>query len=452
LDAQLFKIASACLLPGLMVNLDFTVVYVAQRTFMAVFHTPQVMAAWTATGYGLALAAAMAPSGWAINRFGSRRLVVGSVLLFTFSSVLCAMAPSITLLIAARVAQGIGCGLLLPTTFTVLARAAGPARLGRMMSLLSIPMLMGPILGPVLGGWLIDAFGWRWVFLINVPLGALAVVLAALTLPDDISGEAEPLALIEVLLLSPGIAAVLYGLSKLPEYGTITAPKVFAPAVAGTVMVTAFVLHALYRAENPMIDFGLLRQRVVLAANIARFLFAMSFLGAGLIFPLYLQQVLGASPMKAGMLFVPQAIGAAVSSPVVGRIMDRRGPRGVVLVGTVVLATGMGLFIWAISQSQVRIAVLVAALAMTGVGASCSMIPVSSAAVHKLNDRDAAQGSTLFHVNQEVAGAIGIAGCSVLLAGLSELGVVHAYVVVLAASAAIGALSVAPAAFLPGKT
>jgi MFS transporter, DHA2 family, multidrug resistance protein len=451
LDAGLLTIALACLLPGFMADLDFTVVYVAQPTFMAVFDTPQVMAAWTATGYALAVAAAMTPSAWAINRFGAKRLVVGSVLVFTLGSVLCAMAASITLLIAARVVQGIGSGLLATTTFTVLVRAAGPTRLGRVMSLLSIPTLMGPILGLVLGGWLIDAFGWQWIFLINVPLGVLAAVLAALILPDDTSGQDEPLDLIEVLLLSPGIAALLYGLAELPEYGTITAPKVFGPVAAGMVLVTAFVWHALHRTENPMIDLGLLRLRVVLAANTARFLFAMSSLGARLILPLCFQQVLGASPMKAGMLFVPQALSAAVCSPVVGRITDQRGPREVVLVGTVLSAIGMGVFIWAISQPQVCIAVLMAALAVNGVGASCSMIPVSSAAVHRLNDRDAAHGSTLLRVNHHIAAAIGIAGCSTLLIGLSELGMVYAYTVVFAISAGIGALSLVPAAFLPKK-
>jgi MFS transporter, DHA2 family, multidrug resistance protein len=128
-DAGLLAIVLVCLVPGIMAQLDFTVVYVAQPTFMSVFHTSQVMVAWTATGYALAQAAAMAPSGWAMNRFGAKRLVVGSVLVFTFGSVLCAMAASITLLIAARVVQGIGAGVLLSTMFTVVIRAAGPARL-----------------------------------------------------------------------------------------------------------------------------------------------------------------------------------------------------------------------------------------------------------------------------------------------------------------------------------
>jgi MFS transporter, DHA2 family, multidrug resistance protein len=451
LDAALLAIVLVCVLPGVMAQLDFTAVYVAQPTFMAVFHAPQVAVAWTATGYALAQAAAMGPSGWAINRFGARQLFAGSVVVFTLGSVLCAMAASVTLLIGARVVQGVGAGLLMPTTFTVLIRAAGPARLGRVLALTNILMLMGPILGPVLGGWLIATFSWRWIFLINVPVGVLAAVLAVLILADDSPSEDESLDLHGAALLCPGVGALLYGLAELPKYGTINAPQVFVPAVIGAAMLIVFVWHALRRAEKPMIDLGLLRQRVVATANTARFLFTMSYVGPLVIFPLYFQQVLGATPMRTGILLASQAVGAAVSSPVIGRITDRHGPRGMVLVGTVVSTAALGVFIWAIGQPLVPIAVLILALAVTGMGASAIMIPVASAAVHTLNNRDAAHASTLLHVNHQIAAAIGIAGCSALLAGLSTLGAVHAYAAVLAASAGIGMLSLIPAALLPAK-
>jgi len=155
-----------------------------------------------------------------------------------------------------------------------------------------------------------------------------------------------------------------------------------------------------------------------------RILFTMSSVGPLLTFPLYFQQVLGATPMKAGMLLVSQAVGAAVSSSVIGRIADRRGPRGVVLVGTVVSAAALGVSIWAISQPHVATAVLMIALAVTGVDASAVTIPVASAAVHTLNDRDVAHASTLLHVNHQIAAAIGISQCSALLASLSMLGAV----------------------------
>jgi MFS transporter, DHA2 family, multidrug resistance protein len=156
------------------------------------------------------------------------------------------------------------------------------------------------------------------------------------------------------------------------------------PAVTGAAMLIAFVWHALRRTEKPMIDLRLLQQRVVATANAARFLFTVSYLGPLLIFPLYFQQVLGATPMRTGILLASQSVGAAVCSPVIGRITDRSGPRGVVLVGTVVSTAALGVFIWAIGEPLVPIAVFILALAMTGVGASAIMIPVASAAVHTL--------------------------------------------------------------------
>jgi len=179
LDARLLRIAGVCVLASVMAILDATVVSVAQRTFIAQFETTQAVVAWTMTGYTLALATVIPLTGWAADRFGTKRLFMGSVLFFTLGSLLCAMAPTITLLVAFRVVQGLGGGMLMPLTFTILTREAGPKRLGRLMAVLGIPMLLGPIGGPILGGWLIDTYAWEWIFLINLPIGLLALVLAA---------------------------------------------------------------------------------------------------------------------------------------------------------------------------------------------------------------------------------------------------------------------------------
>src|SRR6202008_1354483 len=155
-----------------MAALDTTVVSVAQRSFITEFHTTQAVVAWTMTGNTLALATVIPLTGWAADRFGTRGLFMGSVLAFTLGSLLCAMAPNITLLIAFRVMQGLGGGMLM--VFIILTREAGPKRLGRLMVVLVIPMLLCPLGGPILSGWLIGSFGWAWIFLINIPIGALA--------------------------------------------------------------------------------------------------------------------------------------------------------------------------------------------------------------------------------------------------------------------------------------
>ncbi len=164
-----------CLLATVMAILDVTIVSVAQRTFIDQFGTTQAVVAWTMTGYTLALATVIPLTGWAADRFGTKRLFMGSVVAFVLGSVLCALASSILQLIIFRVVQGIGGGMLWPLGFMIMTREAGPGRLGRLMSILSIPMLLAPICGPILGGWLIDTSSWRWIFLINLPIGLLTL-------------------------------------------------------------------------------------------------------------------------------------------------------------------------------------------------------------------------------------------------------------------------------------
>jgi EmrB/QacA subfamily drug resistance transporter len=221
LGAALFKIAGVCVLAALMASLDTTVVSVAQRTFITEFHSTQAVVAWTMTENTLAMATVIPVTGWAANRFGTRRLFMGSVLAFTCGSLLCAMAPNITVLIAFRVVQGFGGGMLMPLAFTILTRAAGPEQLGWLIALLGIPMLLGPMVGPILSGWLIGSFGWPWIFLINIPIGALAFTLAAVVFKRDESHPSETFDVIGMLLLSPGLALFLYGVSSLPAHSPI---------------------------------------------------------------------------------------------------------------------------------------------------------------------------------------------------------------------------------------
>src|SRR5690348_17941263 len=171
---------------------------------------------------------------------------------------------------------------------TILTRAAGPERVGRVMAVLGIPMLLGPIFGPILGGWLIDAASWHWIFLINVPIGVVAVIYAALVLPRDDVEPSESFDFVGMLLLSPGLAAFLYGVSSIPETGTVWDTKVLSWMVVGLVLITAFVPWAL-RPHNihPLVDLRLFRNKAMTVAVIAMAMFAIAFFGASLLFPLY---------------------------------------------------------------------------------------------------------------------------------------------------------------------
>jgi MFS transporter, DHA2 family, multidrug resistance protein len=418
LDSRLLKIIAFYMLAPMMAALDTTVVNVAQRTFVDEFSSTQAIVAWTMTAYTLSLAAVIPLTSWAANRFGTKRLALGSVLLFSLGSLLCAAASNLMLLVTFRALQGLGGGILLPLTFTILTREAGPGRLARALAIGGVPMFIAPICGPILGGWLIGSFGWQWIFLVNVPIGLITFVLAGLVLPKDEPASAESLDVVGMLLLSPGLVALLYGVSLLPGRGTVDDPHVHVPVAVGFTLIVVFVFHALYRASHPLIDLRLLRNRMVASANATRFLYAVAFFGTCLLLPGYFQQVLGKTPLQSGLLLLPQTLTAATVAPLVGHLTEKRGARDVVLAGMTLIIAGMGVFIYGISQHRVHIPVLAAGLALFGIGTGCSMIPVAWTAVHTLENREVAHGSTLFNVNHNAAAAIGAGLMSVLLTSM----------------------------------
>jgi MFS transporter, DHA2 family, multidrug resistance protein len=415
LDARLLRIAVVCGLVSIMAALDSTAVVVAQRTFMDQFKSSQAITSWTLAGYMLALATVFPISGWAADRYGTKRLFMGSVLLFTLGSLACALAPNMLLLVLFRVVQGIGGGLLWPLSFIIVTREAGPKRLGRLMAIGAIPAVFGPIGGPILGGWLIDTLGWQWIFLVNVPIGLFSFALAAVLLPKDESAPAEKLDVIGLLLLSPGVAIFLCGVSNIPGRHTIADHYVLIPAILGLALIAAFVWHAWYRAANPLIDLRLLKNGVVTQANVTLFVFAVALCGTGLLLPSYFQIVLHQTPLQAGMHLVPNGIGALLTMPLAGVITDRRGPGKVVLIGIPMIVAGLGIFTFGIAEQAHYVPILLIGQVVLGMGMGCTLTPLTAAVVQSLTPHQIARGTTLMSVNQQVGGSIGAALMAVLL-------------------------------------
>src|ERR1700722_8349304 len=214
LTPELRRISSVVVLGSIMSILATTIVAVALDTLGKDFHVPVSTIQWVTTGYLLALAIVIPVTGWAVDRFGAKPMWMMSLGLFIIGSSLCGRASSDNSLIAFRFLQGLGGGMIMPIGQTIMARAAGPQRMGRVMSLIGIPTLLAPILGPVLGGLIIDNVSWRWIFLVNVPIGVLAIVLSLRFLPSGERQDAGRLDLVGALLLSPGLAVAVYGLSE----------------------------------------------------------------------------------------------------------------------------------------------------------------------------------------------------------------------------------------------
>jgi EmrB/QacA subfamily drug resistance transporter len=418
IDAAVLKVAGVVVLGAIMSILDITVVNVALPVFQNVFADDPAKplaysaVAWTVTAYTLALATVIPLTGWAADRFGTKRLYIMAIVLFTAGSALCAAATSLNMLISFRVLQGLGGGMLMPLGMTIMTRAAGPARMGRLMAILGVPMLLGPIFGPILGGWLIDIASWHWIFLINVPLGLIAAIYAYVVLPKDYPEPTESLDVLGVALMSPGLAAFLFGVSSIPEKGTMNAPKVYLSMTIGLALMLAFVWHS-FRPKHPLLDLRLFRNRNLSVSSITMFIFAAAFFGGLLLVPTYYQQVRGESTLSAGWLVAPQGLGAMLTMPVAGYLVDKIPVGRIVPFGLVGIVAGMfGMTQIDADTSKWTITGL---LFVMGLGMGGTMMPIFTTALKTLTHHEVARGSTLLNITQQIASSIGVAVMSVVL-------------------------------------
>jgi EmrB/QacA subfamily drug resistance transporter len=418
IDRAVLKIAGVVVLGAIMSILDITVVNVALPTFQEEFGTPDdpiaySHVAWTVTGYTLALATVIPMTGWAADRFGTKRLYMTAIALFTAGSALCATAWDINVLIAFRVLQGLGGGMLMPLGMTIMTRAAGPHRMGRLMAILGVPMLLGPIMGPILGGWLIETASWHWIFLINLPLGIGALIYARSVLEKDSPQPSESFDFVGMALMSPGLALFLFGVSSLPaEGGDFTAPRVWLSMLVGVLLMLAFVWHS-FRPEHPLLDLRLFRNRNLAVSVIMMFMFAAAFFGGLLLVPTYFQQIRGESTLAAGLLVAPQGIGAMVTMPIAGRLVDKMP------VGRIVPFGLLGIIIGMFGLTQVTATTpypqLIITLFVMGLGMGATMMPTFTSALKTLANHEVARGSTLLNITQQVSSSCGVALMSVIL-------------------------------------
>jgi EmrB/QacA subfamily drug resistance transporter len=414
MDRALMVVAAVVVLGAIMSILDTTVVNVALNTLARHFHTKIATIQWVATGYTLALATVIPLTGWAADRFGTKRLYLTTIVLFVTGSALAGLAWSSTTIIFFRVLQGLGGGMLLPVGMTILTRAAGPQRVGRVMGVIGVPMLIGPILGPILGGWLVQDFSWRWIFFINLPIGIAAFIASRRVLPQDEGQPGVKLDWLGLATLSPSLALIIYGLAESSSQGGFGHPQVLIPVAVGVVLFGGFIVSALRRPEIALIDLRLFKNKAYAGAMGTMFLMIIAVFGAMLLIPLYLQSVRGESPLSTGLLLAPQGLGAMISMPIGGRLTDRMGigrfvpPALALVVLTFIPLTQVG--------AHTSYAWLGVDLFFMGLGMGGALMPTFSGAVQTLRRADIARASSALNINQQVGASFGTAILSVLLA------------------------------------
>jgi EmrB/QacA subfamily drug resistance transporter len=404
--------AVVVVLGAIMTILDATIVNVAIPTLGQDLHTSISTIQWVATIYLLAFASVIPLSGWAAGRFGAKRVWLTSLGLFMVGSLLSGLSPSIGALLAFRVLQGLGAGMIMPLGQSILAQVAGPKRMGRVMSIIGVPMLLVPIFGPLIGGSLISAGSWRWIFFVNLPVGVLAIVLAVRLLPAAPPRPGQRLDAAGAVLLSGGLALFLYGLAQSSQHAQLTTPNTLGPMAAGAVLVALFVRHAL-RVPHPLLDVRLFRHGGFATGAAVNLVVGVALFGVALLLPLYFEIVRGRSPLDTGLLLAPQGLGAALSISLAGYLTDKVGARRVVPVGVVLALVGTAWY----TQIGAHTSYLAtaAALLVIGLGMGATITPAMAAAFSGLPAAAMGQATSMINVVQRVAGALGSALLAVVL-------------------------------------
>jgi EmrB/QacA subfamily drug resistance transporter len=413
LDRSTLVVAGVATVGLVMAVLDTTIVNVALDTLSSDLHAPLATIQWVSTGYLLSLAAVIPLSGWMTERFGSKRTWIASIVLFAVGSALCALATSAGELIAFRVLQGLGGGMLMPVGFTLIAQSAGPQRVGRALALVGVPILLGPIFGPIIGGLIVDSAAWQWIFVVNIPVAVVAVVLAARVLrPDAGRADAGALDWVGAALLCPGLAGIVFGLSETESHGGIGHPIAFAPIVAGLALVALFAAHSL-RVARPLIELRLFRSPGFRAAATTTFVLGAALFGTLLVLPLYYQVDRGQSALTAGLLLAPQGIGAALMLPTSGRLVDRLGGGPVVVAGCTVMA--LATLPFAFVTNHTPYVLLGAVLFIRGLGLGASIQPATAAAYAVLDTSQVPRATAALNTLRQIGGSIGTALLAVVL-------------------------------------
>jgi EmrB/QacA subfamily drug resistance transporter len=412
IDARVWRIAVVVLLGTVMSILDTTIVNVALATLGHDLHSSISQIQWVVTGYMLALAAVIPVTGWAARRFGAKRVYLLSLVLFTAGSALCGLATSASELVIFRVLQGVGGGMLMPIGQLMLAEAAGPKRMGRVMSIVAVPMMLAPILGPTIGGLIIQNTSWRWIFYVNVPIGVIAVIAALRTLPNVERSKADPLDFRGLVLMSAGLALLTYGLAEIGTTGSFTATKVVIPCLAGLGLVALFAFHAL-RIPRPLLDLRLFKRPTFSAASVAMFFLAAALFGGMILLPLYWQEIRHQSVVEAGLLMAPQGVGAALSMPIAGRLTDRYGGGPVALVGVTI--TALLTIPFGFVSTHTSIVWLSIVMFLRGTGIGFGFMPAMTAAFASLERSELSDATPQLNVLQRVGGSLGTAVLAVVL-------------------------------------
>jgi EmrB/QacA subfamily drug resistance transporter len=396
-----------------MTAVDMQIVNVALPTLSRDFDASLTDVQWTVIAYLLTLAVVIPASGWIGDRVGTKRTFLFALALFTVASALCGAADNLPELIAARALQGVGGGMLTPTGTAMLYRAYGPEQRAKVARTLILPILIGPAAAPILGGVLTQTLSWRWVFLINVPIGIVMLVYGYLFVPEHQPSPGGRLDITGMLLSGIGLSALLYAISEGSVVGW-AAPQILAAGIGGIALLCLFARDSL-RKRDPILRVRLLREPLLRSTNVVFVLTTGVFLASLYLTPIFLQEVLHQSPISSGATTFVEAIGVGVAAQTLGRLYPFFGPRVMAGFGAAALSVYMALFL--LIEPGTNLWFVRGLMFFGGVGNAAVFLSLQTSMFTHISSHDTGHASAIYNTIRQSSIALDIAVLTTVVAG-----------------------------------
>lgn len=445
LDSSVWKISGVALFGALLAQLDTTIVNVSLSSLAKDLNTSFAIIQWVTSGYLLALTMVLPLNGWLVDRVGARALYLFCFSAFTISSALCGLAWSAPSLIAFRIMQGISGGLMAPMTQMMIARAAGK-HMARVAGYMALPVLLAPIFGPIIAGTILQYASWRWLFLVNLPVGAVALLMVYLFLPSDLlETTRRNLDWLGLSLLSPGLMLFLYGSQQV-------SPILFC---LGIMMIAIFLRMARQKGKDALIDLRLFNRKVFSTSAFTQFLSNGGMFAGQMLIPAFLIQACGRTPSEMGWMLAPLGLGMMVTNSLMGMLTDRFGIRRVSAGGALLTLVATLPFPY-LALHGLEIFILIPALFLRGIGMSAVGLPSMTAAYASVNRKELPMATTSLNIVQRLGGPTMTTLCASFLAwqlepNIKSHGISTAYAWSFLLLCTIHALTFSAAIHLPSR-
>ncbi len=401
-----------------MTLLDLTIVNIAIPNMITKLNASLDDVLWVINAYALVLAVLVITTGRLGDLIGPRILFMSGVAVFTLASAACGLSPSPGWLIGFRAVQGLGAAMLMPQTLTIITNTFPPERRGAAFGVWGAVAGVATIAGPTLGGLLVSAFDWRWIFFVNLPIGVIVLLITPVLIPDLRLGRRHRFDIPGVLLASAALLAICYGLVEGQKYdwGTITS-FISIPLVlgVGVVLLAAFLVYQkLTQGQEPLVPFAVFRDRNYAVVNWVSGVLAIGMMGIFLPFTIYLQSVLGFSALKAGLVMAPASLISLPIAPVAGRLTDRIGGKYILMSGLLLFGFGMG-WLALIAHPDSSWQDFLVPLMVAGIGMGCTFAPLVTTAMRNIQPQMAGAASGVLNTVRQVGLVIGTAAVGALL-------------------------------------